>query len=555
MPAPPPDPLGRWIPAAVSSDVDGNRRARILIVVSIVTGLLALVAGLVRDALVPMPPLAFWAVVAAALLFIASPIVLRLTGKLAVAGAFHPIVLVVVPSIVAYEQGGLSVPVLAVLPLAPLVATFFSGPRAAVLFGAAAVATIGLFAWLDATGHVYPAHPPSEEIDRTRGVALVFAVVATALFAWMYERQRQAVEVQLKASEQRYALAAAAANDGLFDWNLDSDVVVRSRQFDKLTDRVGEHASSFLGLVCEADRQQVELAVRAHLDDDQQLDVECRFGTGATAERWFQVRGAAVRAADGRPERIIGSIRDVTAKKLTEQLKDEFISTVSHELRTPLTSARGALGLLAGGVAGEVPSSAGEMIEIARRNTERLTSLVNDLLDVQRFEGGGVDLELEELDPREVMREAVDAARGLEAIHEVHLELEAPDAAPPLRGDRKRLLQVLANLFSNAAKFSRARETVVGRVTVLDDTIRFSVEDSGPGIPEDFQSQVFDKFSQADSTSVRRHPGSGLGLAISKALVEAHGGTIGFDSTVGEGTTFYVDLAVADRSRRAAGGP
>lgn len=222
-----------------------------------------------------------------------------------------------------------------------------------------------------------------------------------------------------------------------------------------------------------------------------------------------------------------------------ERLKNEFISTVSHELRTPLTSIRGSLGLLAGGVAGNLPPQAHSLIDIALSNSERLVRLINDLLDIEKIESGKMVFRLEPLEIGPLVAQAVAGTTAYAGQLGVRISLE--DRAPAARvlADPDRLTQVLANLLSNAAKFSPAGARVEVLITRDQGSVRVAVTDRGPGIADDFRHRIFQKFAQADSSDTRQKGGTGLGLSISKAIIDRHGGDIGFDSRPGQGTTFF----------------
>ncbi len=220
----------------------------------------------------------------------------------------------------------------------------------------------------------------------------------------------------------------------------------------------------------------------------------------------------------------------------------EFISTVSHELRTPLTSIRGSLGLLAGGVAGALPETAKNLVDIAKNNCERLILLVNDILDVEKIGSGKMRLDLQVIDIRPVVQQALAANESFAAQHRVSVLLRMPDEPLQVHIDSDRLTQVLTNLLSNAVKFSPPEAAVEVRVSRVGQQVRVEVADHGPGIPEEFRSRIFQKFSQADSSDTRQKGGTGLGLNISKSLVELMNGAIGFNNQLGAGTTFFFEL-------------
>ncbi len=239
-----------------------------------------------------------------------------------------------------------------------------------------------------------------------------------------------------------------------------------------------------------------------------------------------------------------GVVRDITERKRIDEMKNEFVSTVSHELRTPLTSIKGSLGLLRGGLVADLPDKAKRMIDIAYQNSDRLVRLINEILDVEKIEAGMMKYEIVPVKAGELLAVAVETNRGFGDEHGVSITLDEPLPDVTVKADRDRMMQVLANLLSNAIKYSPEGGAVSVSATLKDQVLRVSVADRGPGIPEKFHESLFAKFAQADSSDTREKGGSGLGLAISKAIVEQHGGSIGFETEIGKGTTFHFDLPV-----------
>ncbi|MGC1172640.1 PAS domain S-box protein [Polaromonas sp.] len=233
---------------------------------------------------------------------------------------------------------------------------------------------------------------------------------------------------------------------------------------------------------------------------------------------------------------------DVTELKRIDRMKNEFVSTVSHELRTPLTSIRGSLGLIAGGVAGELPEAVKTLVGIARNNCERLIRLINDILDIEKIESGKMHLDFQVVELKPLLVQVLAANEGFGAAQNVSLQLRFPDQDLWLRVDSDRLAQVMTNLLSNAMKFSPPGGVVEVHVLQVGPGVRVEVRDHGPGIPEEFSKRIFQKFSQADSSDARGKGGTGLGLNISRAIVERLGGSIGFETGAGTGTTFYFEL-------------
>jgi PAS domain S-box-containing protein len=239
---------------------------------------------------------------------------------------------------------------------------------------------------------------------------------------------------------------------------------------------------------------------------------------------------------------VVAQGRDVTAQLEAEQVKKEFTSTLSHELRTPLTSIIGSLQLINTGIVGDVPQDVAELTVVAERNGQRLLDLINDLLDIEKIESGKLTMEPEVLPIDEVVREAMVLNKAFGDRFGVRFELDGDLPGRRVLADRKRLLQVMTNLLSNAAKFSPEGGAV--QVALKEDgrSVRVAVQDRGPGIPEAFRSRIFGRFAQADSTATRQKGGTGLGLAICKRLIEMMQGKIAFEDRPGGGTTFWFEL-------------
>jgi signal transduction histidine kinase len=231
----------------------------------------------------------------------------------------------------------------------------------------------------------------------------------------------------------------------------------------------------------------------------------------------------------------------VAEREMMARVKNEFVSTVSHELRTPLTSIAGALELIDAGVTGALPEKTQEMVRIAYHNSQRLIRLINDILDIEKIESGRMafDRKLQPLRP--LIERAIHETQSFAAGFKATLRF-LPGEELAAWVDTDRFLQVVTNLLSNAAKFSPAEGMVDVRLQRHEGRICLSVADRGPGIPESFRNRVFEKFAQADSSDRRAKGGTGLGLAIVKSIVERFGGTISFDTELGAGTTFHVDL-------------
>ena len=235
-------------------------------------------------------------------------------------------------------------------------------------------------------------------------------------------------------------------------------------------------------------------------------------------------------------------LRDLTERHQTELLKQQFISTVSHELRTPLTSISAAVGLAVSGALGELSGSQQRMLQLAHSNCQQLTSLVNDLLNVERISSATLTLQLKPLRLSTLARQCIEQVQLLNPA--VHIVFSCPTAEENLKvnADRQHLQQVIMHLLSNAVKFSPASSTVQVSLSRHAGQLRLMVQDEGEGIAEEFAPKLFSRFSQADSSDSRRHAGTGLGLAISQSLILQMGGSLGYKPAPQQGSCFYFDL-------------
>jgi PAS domain S-box-containing protein len=247
--------------------------------------------------------------------------------------------------------------------------------------------------------------------------------------------------------------------------------------------------------------------------------------------------------AEAERERLLGELAEQNEQlREFDRLKDEFVASVSHELRTPLTSIRGFLELMRDD---EVLDDEREgMLGIVDRNAERLLGLVNDLLFAAQVAAGSqVKLALEQLDLADIVTEAAAAAAPRAERGGVTLEVDVQPAS--LQGDAMRIAQIADNLISNAIKFTPPGGTVRVVLTSEDDDVSLTVSDSGVGIADDEQADLFSRFYRTEAAKKSAIPGTGLGLSIVKSIVDAHGGTVSFESAAGAGTTFVVTLPCA----------
>jgi PAS domain S-box-containing protein len=264
----------------------------------------------------------------------------------------------------------------------------------------------------------------------------------------------------------------------------------------------------------------------------------------------FAMDLAVSRAIDHDEVIYIGVVRDISERHRLDRLKSEFVSTVSHELRTPLTSIHGSLKLLEGGVAGTLPDAAIKLVSLAQKNSQRLILLINDLLDMEKLAAGKMSLKLQAVDLISIVKQSILDNGGYGLNYQVQYVLGAHPESCLVIADAARVPQILANLLSNAAKFSGGSHQVDIRIILRDGKARVQVEDHGLGISNEFQGQIFGAFAQDNNGNTRQQGGTGLGLKITKSLVIAMQGEIGFDTKIGNGSIFWFDLPLATAETR-----
>ncbi|KPQ29014.1 MAG: His Kinase A (phospho-acceptor) domain/Histidine kinase-, DNA gyrase B-, and HSP90-like ATPase/CHASE [Marinobacter excellens HL-55] len=259
----------------------------------------------------------------------------------------------------------------------------------------------------------------------------------------------------------------------------------------------------------------------------------------------IMLHGLNLITTDGKPV-VWLIVEDISEQKEAERLKNQFISTVSHELRTPLTSISGALGLLANQAAGPLPGGALRLTRIAHRNSEQLTYLVNDLLDIEKLIAGKMTFEMEAVRVSDLVRECVENIGNYASEHQVTVTIRQL-ADVEVTTDKRRLMQALNNLLSNAIKFSPGDSEVHVYTERHDHKVLIVVQDFGDGIPPEFEHRVFEKFAQAETEGRRSKAGTGLGLAITRELMLKMHGDVGFRSRPGQGATFWLELTEGER--------
>ena len=307
-------------------------------------------------------------------------------------------------------------------------------------------------------------------------------------------------------------------------------------------DFIDNRRRSFSDITHPDDAKHVARVVRNAITEKREFTLEYRVQRASGQWCWLQEVGRGIFDEQGQLKYLDGFIWDITERKNMEQMKDEFVSTVSHELRTPLTSISGALKLMVSGALGEMPEKSRTMLDIAYKNSQRLTLLINDLLDMEKLLAGKMAFNLHKQPLHTLLEQTVYENRAYGDQYQVSFQLAPVADTLQVMVDEQRFLQVMSNLLSNAAKFSPPGNRVDIRTTAEDGNVSISVVDYGSGIPLEFQHRLFQKFSQADASDSRQKGGTGLGLAITKELLENMNGKISVESQPGLGSCFTISL-------------
>ena len=288
--------------------------------------------------------------------------------------------------------------------------------------------------------------------------------------------------------------------------------------------------------------QEIYHTIRPYLDQaltGQSVRFEAQFAALGEPYQWVSV-SYKPDIQSGQVKGCFALTQDISDRKATEKIKDEFVSVVSHELRTPLTSIHGALKLLSTGQLGQLERSGHDLLQIALNNTERLTRLINDVLDLERIESGQVKMQQVACEVTALMAQATRAMMPMAQSYGITLKSIPIDTQ--VCADPDHIEQTLTNLLSNAIKFSPTGDTVVIEAQERPQHIVFKVIDRGRGIPEDKLETIFERFQQVDGSDSRKHGGTGLGLAICREIIQRHGGRIWVKSVHGQGSSFCFTL-------------
>jgi signal transduction histidine kinase/CHASE3 domain sensor protein len=384
---------------------------------------------------------------------------------------------------------------------------------------------------------------PERGAGEVGSLATAFNEMSRSLAGQQRELAEQNVDLERLANVLRAVLDSTV--DGILLSDADGNVQLANRPVITLTRDFG---MSFEGPVVDrllsvGDRMVDPEKYRRAMERLRDNPAEATFDEfeDSLTGRVFQGFTAPVRDDRGGFLGRIWTLREVTQERELDRLKDDFVATVSHELRTPLTSMMGFLEMIREGEAGELTDEQKRFLAIVYRSSERLQRLVGDLLFVARLDANGLQLQFAPVDVEELVHDAAESAGALARSRELHLDLKLV-SLPMVTGDRERLSQLVGNLISNALKFTPAGGHVTVRTFVDGSHAVIEVEDDGIGIPEAEQDRLFQRFFRSTTATEQAIPGTGLGLVISRAIAEAHGGTIDVRSEEGAGACFRVEL-------------
>lgn len=315
------------------------------------------------------------------------------------------------------------------------------------------------------------------------------------------------------------------------------------------TDITGYSAEEILGRNCRFlqvdDRSQTALEeIRKAIKDERSHTAILR-NYKKDGKRFFnELTISPVRDASGKLVAFVGIQNDITARVEAEERISEFYSVVSHELRTPIAKIKSSLAVIADGEAGPISEPVRKFVEISARAADSLWRLIENILDFKKLELGKFRLLRQKLALAQLVESTVAEFKPVSDAEKISVLCDI-SGSPSVSADGQRIIQVLENFLSNAVKFSPSGAKVTVRVSVRDGRwARVSVCDMGPGIAAEDVPKLFEKFRQLESPDIRMRGGTGLGLAVCKAIIEAHGGAVGVDSSVGHGSSFWFELEV-----------
>ncbi|CAN5280370.1 hypothetical protein BH10CYA1_BH10CYA1_46040 [soil metagenome] len=362
----------------------------------------------------------------------------------------------------------------------------------------------------------------------------------------LIEAQRKISERQLEESENMFRQLANNVDDVFLFYKADESICAYvSPMFEKIyglaLEKQLEDKFAFLKVVHRDDRRSMLAYLNNISAPEMSEGIEFRVIHPDGSVHWIFGRLFPVFDVNGKLQEVYGISTDITQRKEAERTMKDFYSTLSHELRTPLSSIHASLRLMENGLSGPLTEKTSHLVAIARKESDRLIRMLNEILDAHKLEAGMLQFNPKPTDITSIVEPSVHAVKGIAEDKAIKI-VKTIDWSESLFCDQDRIVQVLVNILSNAIKFSPPGGTVQLSITHTDEIVRFSISDEGQGIPKDKQHLLFRKFQQLGDSNGQT--GTGLGLAISKEIVERHLGKIGVQSDAGAGSTFYFELPI-----------
>jgi len=374
-------------------------------------------------------------------------------------------------------------------------------------------------------------HVPVQSDDEVGKLAEAFNKMAARLRDY-----RQSTAEQIVQAQQTTESALRAFPDPIFVFSPAMEIQLQNVAADEFVQHLGGNV-----LLLKPLSTYVEESLKGAADFQPTSFDKAVLVNAGVGEKFYMPRVLTMRREDGTVRGVVLALQDVTRFRIADDVKTNLIATVSHELKTPLTSMQMAIYLLLEEKVGPLNLKQTELLLAARSNSDRLFEMVEDLLDLARFEGGAGLIEKKPVSSKQLVEDVADRERELVTSRGLQLEVKVEPNLPSVAISRTRIDQVFANFISNAVKYSPAAGTITLSVK-MDSTqgVRFSVKDEGDGIPANLHRRIFDKFFRVSETSPEE--GAGLGLSIAREIVLAHSGTIGVVSEPGKGSEFYFTL-------------
>ena len=501
---------------------DDARRVRLIVIASVSAALMTIGLAAARFGAEGSESLVGRVLLGGAVCFALGCVWARLWGQ--AARAWVPAVGLLTLGVMSAVDGGLVSDAIFWIPVVPIVAAFLVGERGALAFAVLSAATL--------VGVAIQAGQTSSMTELLRLGAAAGAAAFGGIVSASYERGRRRALLTIERERAHSEALLAAVPDAILLLDTTGRIIdARPPTSDKDWFSVATSMDGWSYDCADVLRAQLARVLKSRRPIQRTHTLVCD-------EREHRCDVTMVPEQHG----VVANVRDITERERLQRMQDEFVSTISHELRTPLTAVKGAIRLCQSDAVDE--SRRDQLLDIANRHSDRLSDLVEALLDIQRFDNRQITFEHQPVDVSQVARGSV-AKVALEAEQRgIVLALELDDDVTPIASDAARLGRVVDELLANALKYSDDCSKVTVAVT-QGRTVRLEVRDQGGGIPAAFRPFVFDRFTQADSSATRDQPGMGIGLTLAKRMVTALGGSIDFISTVNQGSTFWIELPIS----------